>query len=224
MNNTSADGYSSAAIYSLESVYFEDVDFGSAAVTIAPGGPTSSAPGPFVGGSSPAMMDNFTSGDLSMARTAPTMHDITVGALSIVGNSPSANGIRGTNWDTDGISISGCGYNVIVETVTSDYIAASCSNSAAPNNLIMEDVDMTYTGTMNAIYARNSAIAIGDGSVSMPSSYDKMSKSSTNGRIVLTMLTKTELIVTVQVIVMYRPVHPELYTSVALQPLRYTSY
>ena len=37
VNNTSADGYSSAAIYSLESVYFKDVDFGSAAVSIAPG-------------------------------------------------------------------------------------------------------------------------------------------------------------------------------------------
>ena len=138
-----------------------------------------------MGGSSPAMMDNFTSGDLSMARTAPTMHDIQSEPCQLLVTRQAPTGIRGTNWDTDGISISGCGYNVIVETVTSDYIAASCSNSAAPNNLIMEDVDMTYTGTLNAIYARNSAIAIGDGSVSMPSSYDKMSKSSTNGRIVL---------------------------------------
>ncbi len=183
--NMDADGYSSANIYSLESIALEDVDLGDATVAIAPGGTTSSAPGPYVGGSNPAMMDNFTSGDLSMARTAPSMHDITVGALSIVGNSPSTNGILGTNWDTEGISISGCGYNLVIETVISDYIAASCSNSAAPNNLIMEDVDATYTGTMNAVYARNSAIAIGDGSISMPSSYDKMSKASTNGRIVL---------------------------------------
>ena len=189
MNNTSADGYSSAAIYSLESVYFEDVDFGSAAVYNRTWRSNFQRTRSVVGGSSPAMMDNFTSGDLSMARTAPTMHDITVGALSIVGNSPSANGIRGTNWDTTEFHLR-CGYNVIVETVTSDYIAASCSNSAAPNNLIMEDVDMTYTGTLNAIYARNSAIAIGDGSVSMPSSYDKMSKSSTNGRIVLIDVTR----------------------------------
>ena len=131
------------------------------------------------------MMDNFTSGALSMARTAPSMHDISVGALTIMGNSPSTSGIRGSNWDTDGISISGCGYSIIVEGVDTDYIAASCSNSAAPNNLILEDVDATYTGTMNAVYARNSVIAIGDGSVAMPSSYDKMAKSSTNGKIVL---------------------------------------
>ena len=52
------------------------------------------------------------------------MHDITVGALSIVGNSPSTSGIRGSNWDTDGISIAGCGYNVVVDGVDTDYVAA----------------------------------------------------------------------------------------------------
>ena len=183
--NMDATGYNSATIDSLESLYFENVDWGSATVAIAPGSSSSSAAGPYVGGSSPAMMENFTSGALSMARTAPSMHDITVGALSIVGNSPSTSGIRGSNWDTDGISIAGCGYNVVVEGVDTDYVAASCSNSAAPNNLVLEDLDATYTGTMNAIYARNSVIAIGEGSVAMPSSYDKMAKSSTNGKIVL---------------------------------------
>ena len=44
---------------------------------------------------------------------------------------------------------------------------------------------LAYTGTMNAVYARNSAITIGDGTITMPSSYDKMSSASTNGRIVL---------------------------------------
>ena len=153
--NMDAPGYSDATIDSLESLYFEDVDWGSATVAIAPGSSTSSAAGPYVGGSSPAMMDNFTSGDLSMARTAPSMHGHhSRRIVNRSSNSPSTNGILGTNWDTDGISIAGCGYNVKVEGVDTDYIAASCSNSAAPNNLIMEDVDATYTGTMNAIYAQ----------------------------------------------------------------------
>ena len=46
------------------------------------------------------------------------------------------------------------------------------------------DVQAAYTGTMNAIYVRNSAITIGD-AMAMPASYDKMSSASTNGRIVL---------------------------------------
>ena len=109
----------------------------------------------------------------------------TIGAPSIQGNSPSTDGIIGSNWDTDGISVSGCGYKATVSDVTTDYIAGSCSSSASPNNLVFDDVTATYTGTLNAIYARNSAITIGDGTVTMPSSYDKMSKASTNGRIVL---------------------------------------
>ena len=113
------------------------------------------------------------------------MYDIDVEALSIGGNSPSSIGIKGSDWVTTGIAVNGCGYNILAETVSTDYISGSCSNSAAPNNIIMSDVDATYTGTMNAIYARNSAITVGEGTVTMPSSYDKMSKSSTNGRIVL---------------------------------------
>ena len=50
---------------------------------------------------------------------------------------------------------------------------------------MLSDVTATYTGTMNALYARNSGITIGEGSVTMPSSYDKMAKASTNGRIIL---------------------------------------
>ena len=47
------------------------------------------------------------------------------------------------------------------------------------------NVDATYTGTQNAIWARNSAVTIGDGSFSMPANYDKMAKAGTNGQIVL---------------------------------------
>ena len=180
--NMDAPGYSDASIESLESMLMEDVDWGSADVAVAPGGSSSTALGPH---DTNAAMDNFTAGDLTMARTSPSMHDITIGALSLVGNSPSTNGIRGSNWDTSGISVSGCMYNVVVETVETDYIAGSCSLSAIPNTMVFSDVDATYTGTMNAVYARNSAITIADGSVSMPTSYDKMSKASTNGRIVL---------------------------------------
>ena len=91
---------------------------GSANVAIAPGGTSSTAAGP--SGSS-ASIDDLTAGDLSMTRFAPTLDDLTIGSLSIAGNSPSSDGIKGANWDTDGIAINGCGYNVIGDTVTTDY-------------------------------------------------------------------------------------------------------
>ena len=180
--NMDASGYSDASIESLDSILMEDVDWGSADVGIAPGGSSSTAAGP-TGVS--AMIDTLTAGDLTMTRFAPTLDDLVIGALTIMGNSPGNDAIFGDNWDTDGISVTGCGYKVAGATVTTDWISGSCSNSASPNNIQLSDVDATYTGTMNAIYARNSAITIGVGSVDMPTSFDKMSKASTNGRIVL---------------------------------------
>ncbi len=180
--NMDAPDYSDASIESLDSIEMEMVDWGSADVSIAPGGTSSTAAGP--SGTS-ASIDDLTAGDLTMTRFAPTLDDLSIGALSILGNSPSSDGIMGANWDTEGIAVSGCGYNVLGDTVTTDYISGSCSNSASPNNIILSDVDATYTGTMNAVYARNSKITIGEGEITMPSSYDKMSKASTNGRIVL---------------------------------------
>ena len=61
---------------------------------------------------------------------------------------------------------------------------------------------------------RNSVIAIGDGSVSMPSSYDKMSKASTNGRIILIDVDQDGTDVNLLAIVLYHPVLLEEYTSV----------
>ena len=180
--NMDAPDYGAVNIHALDMMMIEDADWGTSAVSIAPGGTTSSAAGP--SGTS-ASIDNMDAGSLTMARIAPTMDDISIGALSIVGNSPSTDGIKGSNWVTSGISVSGCGYRMSIATVTTDYVAGSCSNSAAPNNIVLEDVTATYTGTMNALYARNSVITIGEGTVTMPSSYDKMSKASTNGRIVL---------------------------------------
>ena len=180
--NMDAPDYSSVTIYSLDSISLEDVDLGSASVSISPGGTSSTAAGP--SGSS-AMIDTLTSGSVTMTRTAPTLDNLDIGALTIMGNSPGSDPIMGENWDTDGISVSGCGYKVHGTTVTTDYVAGSCSNSASPNMITLGDVDATYTGTMNAVYARNSVITLGEGSVSMPSSYDKMSKASTNGKIIL---------------------------------------
>ena len=111
-----------------------DVDFGnSASVTIAPGGTQSTAAGP--SGLNAALMEDMTSGDVTMSRVAPRMVNVTIGSLSIQGNSPSTDGIIGSNWDTNGIAINGCGYRASVDGVVTDYIAGSCSSSASPNNL-----------------------------------------------------------------------------------------
>ncbi|MAK77769.1 MAG: hypothetical protein CL992_00600, partial [Euryarchaeota archaeon] len=180
--NLVADGYSSGSIGAMDSYSLDTVDLGGADVTIVPGGSSSTAAGP--SGDSASIVD-LTAGDLTMYRTAPSMDNIDIDVLTISGNAPGNDAIEGNDWSTSGITVSGCGFTVVADSVTSDWVAGSCSNSAAPNTITLSDYDATYTGTMNALYARNSAITIGVGSIAMPASYDKVAKASTNGKIVL---------------------------------------
>ncbi|MDP6870369.1 MAG: type IV pilin [Candidatus Poseidoniaceae archaeon] len=181
--NLDADGYASANIDAMSAIDLDTVDLGSATMTMTPGGSTSTSAGP--AGKSATFTD-VTTGDMTLYRMAPEMNDIDVGALTIGGNAPNAiDALHGINWDTEGISVSGCGYTITADNVETDWVSGSCSSSAAPNTITLSDVDATYTGTMNALYARNSAIIIGDGSWTMPSSYDNLAKASANGRIVL---------------------------------------
>jgi len=185
--NMDASGYSSASVNSMDSISMDTVDWGSANIAMAPGGTSSTAAGPY--GVS-ATMDDVTAGDLTMTRMGPNMNNMDLGVLTIMGNAPTTVAMRGTSWTTSGISVSGCGFTITATDVTSDWLSGSCSNSAAPNTIVMEDYDATYSGNMNAVYARNSAITIGDGDITMPSSYDKMAKASTNGEIVLIEVTQ----------------------------------
>jgi len=181
--NLVADGYASGSTGALDSISLDTVDMGSADFSIVPGGSSSTANGP---SGDTASITGLTAGDLTMSRVAPSLNDITVGAMSILGNAPGNDAIEGANWDTSGISVSGCGYTLIGDNVDTDWTSGSCSNSAAPNNIILSNVDATYTGSQNAIYARNSAITIGEGTVTMPTTtFQEMAKASTNGKIVL---------------------------------------
>jgi len=182
VHNLDASGYASGSVNSLDSIIVNNTDLGDANIAMAPGGTSYTLAGP---SGSNAQITTLTAGDLTMTRMAPAMDDLTIGALSIGGNSPGSDPIMGDNWDTEGISVSGCGYYVAASTVTTDAISGSCANSASPNTIVLSNVDATYTGSLNAIYARNSAITIGVGSITMPTTFDYMSKASTNGRIVL---------------------------------------
>ena len=181
--NLVADGYASGSTGALDSISLDTVDMGSADFSIVPGGSSSTANGP---SGDTASITGLTAGDLTMSRVAPSLNDITVGAMTVLGNAPGNDAIEGVNWDTSGISVSGCGYTLLGDNVDTDWISGSCSNSAAPNNIILSNVDATYTGSQNAIYARNSAITIGEGTVTMPTTtFQEMAKASTNGKIVL---------------------------------------
>ena len=87
--NMDASMYSSMAVDSLESISLRHSDFGSASMTIAPGGSQSTAAGPT---GFNALMENLTAGDVTMSRMAPRMHNVTIGSLTLQGNSPVGEG------------------------------------------------------------------------------------------------------------------------------------
>jgi flagellin-like protein len=187
--NFSAPDYGTFTVWALESVDMEDIDLGTATVNIYPGGTSSSAAGPSGSGAS---IVNLEAGNVNLVRISPSLDNLTIGLLTMMGNSPSSDMMIGKNWNTTGFTIgaagaSGCGYNIHVTTLVTNggAISGSCSNSASINNVVIDGVTATYTGSTNAIYARNTAITIGDGSVTMPTTFDEMAKASTGGRIVL---------------------------------------
>ncbi len=183
--NMEADGYSESFVYAINSVYMEEVDFGTASISLVPGGSNSNGVGPSGGN---AIITDLTSGDLTLTRMAPSLNDIDVGKLSIIGKSPVGKAITGANWDIEGLAVTGVGHTISADNVDStDRIYASTTVTTSPSKIILSDVTLTYSGSAEAIYARNNAITIGEGNVTMTGNNAtyQMSKVSTNGRIVL---------------------------------------
>ena len=84
MFNFDAPDYSSASINALGVINMTEVDFGSADMTIAPGGSSSTANGP---SGDNAVMDDVTVGDMLVYRMQPSvMTDVTAGHIDFSGN------------------------------------------------------------------------------------------------------------------------------------------
>ena len=172
-----------------DSFILEDVDIGTGAIAYLPGGSTSSANGP---SGDMAILDDVTSGAITLARTAPgTFEMITSsGDITLSGNSPVTTQVRLNSINAMALLIDGCGWNVAYETFTADEFSSSCSSSAAPNTVVVKDGTLAHIDSAtNAIYSRNSHVTLGSvavtSSVISSSNSNYVAKGSTNGDIVM---------------------------------------
>ena len=159
--NFVADDYTSASINAQGLINMTEVDWGNADLTIAPGGSSSTANGPF---GDNAIIDDLTVGDMTVYRTQPSiMNDVTAGHIDFSGNAINTDAMVITNLDSGRFGIAGCGWLVQASTIDSDRLYGSCSSSAAPNTMIFDGGTLTHTSNSDhAVYARNSKITLGD--------------------------------------------------------------
>ena len=159
--NFDADDYATASINALGHINMTDVDWGSADLTIAPGGASSTASGP---SGDHAIIDDVTMGNMLIYRTQPSIFaDVTAGHIDFSGNAITTDAMVVTNLDSGRFGVAGCGWIIDATTIDSDRLYSSCSSSAAPNNMIFDSGTLTHTSsTDHAVYARNSKMTLGN--------------------------------------------------------------
>ena len=102
VHNMTATGYATAKIQSNEVYNLEDVDFGDASMSIVPGGAASTANGP---SGDNAILNDVTTGSLSLTRTAPSIFtDIDATDIRFSGTSPSTDAITGSTIRAESLS------------------------------------------------------------------------------------------------------------------------
>ena len=190
MNNVDSSGYSTAssnaASFALATVTSD------ATLALTPNGASATSAGP---SGDDATLTDVTMASLSVARSSVTMNDVDLGSGDLVlsGNSPSADQHQVQDLAAGGISVSGCGYNIKMTNIalddTSDtaYVSSSCSTSSAPNRIWINDGTIdSGSSSDNILYARNSAITVGDVDITGQTAMgNNVALASTNGVITM---------------------------------------
>ena len=185
--NFDAADYDSASINAIGLIHMDDVDFGTANLAMAPGGPSSTAAGP---SGDNAVIDTLTAGDIQMNRMHPSVFtDITAGDLSISGNSITADRLDLSGFSVGAFQLTGCGWNVMADAINADLVYSSCSSSAAPNTVVVASGTITHTDSVtSALYARNTMMTVGESAITSSTAGTGsiyLAKASTNAQITL---------------------------------------
>ena len=159
LHNFDADDYASVSIEAMDAIMMTTVDFGSATMTITPGGTASTGNGPSADN---AVFDDVTAGDTAMTRVQPgTFDSVTIGSLSMTGNAITSTLVPMNNMVATDISVSGCGWNIHMNTVTATGVSSNGCSIAA-NTMTIENGDITHANTVDPmVYARYSDVTIG---------------------------------------------------------------
>jgi len=114
--NFDADDYATVSIEAMDAISMNTVDFGTAMMMITPGGTSSTGNGPSADN---AVFDDVTAGNTVMTRVQPgTFDSMTMGTFSMTGNAITSTLVSMENLVATTISVSGCGWNVHMLSVT----------------------------------------------------------------------------------------------------------
>ena len=164
LHNFDAADYSSVSIDAMSVIMLTDVDFGTASMDFLPGGSATSSAASASGDN--AVFDDVTGGNMMMRNVQPgTFTDVSVGDLTVTGNPVNSDVINMNNVDAGDVSISGCGWNVIADTMSADRLSSN-GCSAASNTIVVADSTISHSSTSeSAFYARYSDITVGESAV-----------------------------------------------------------
>jgi hypothetical protein len=168
VNNLDADSYSSVSINAMGSLKLMDVDFGTADLTMQPGGASQTGNGP---SGANAVLDTITSGDIIMARMHPSVFtDITAGDLTFTGSSIVVNPMTLDNFDIGAFSLSGCGWTLTMNAPSLESFKSTCPSSSSENTVTIADATIAHgSSTDHVIDGRNSHITVGETTISSSS-------------------------------------------------------
>ena len=164
LHNFDASDYSSVSIDAMAMISLTDVDFGTASMEFLPGGSaTSSAAG---ASGDNAVFDDVTGGNMMMRNLQPgTFTDVSVGDLTVTGNPVNSDVINMNNLDAGDVIVSGCGWNVIADSMSADRLSSN-GCSAAANTIVVSGSTLSHSSTSeSAIYARYSDVTMGESAV-----------------------------------------------------------
>jgi hypothetical protein len=145
-------------------IMLTDVDFGTASMEFLPGGSATSSAASASGDN--AVFDDVTGGNMMMRNVQPgTFTDVSVGDLIVTGNPVNSDVINMDNLDAGDVTISGCGWNVIADSMSADRLSSN-GCSAAANTIVVAGSTLSHSSTSeSAIYARYSDITMGESAV-----------------------------------------------------------
>ena len=160
-----ATDYATAKIQSNEVYNLHDVDFGDASMSIVPGGAASTANGP---SGDNAILNDVTTGSLSLTRTAPSIFtDIDATDIRFSGNAPSTDAITGSTIRAESLSLSGCGYvmdlgAIDLDGASGNTLQSNCGSNNAKNTVTLNGGSIdTASGANSVFYARNTKLTVG---------------------------------------------------------------
>ena len=133
-------------------------------MSIVPGGAASTANGP---SGDNAILNDVTTGSLSLTRTAPSIFtDIDATDIRFSGNAPSTDAITGSTIRAESLSLSGCGYvmdlgAIDLDGASGNTLQSNCGSNNAKNTVTLNGGSIDTASGANSVLCTERKLTVG---------------------------------------------------------------